>query len=110
MVKQHAAITVEIAPGELMDKITILQIKTERIEDPVKVRNVRKELAALEAARDRALAIPAKMESLVGDLKTANEQLWLIEDEIRECERRKDFGPAFVELARSVYRTNDRRC
>ena len=108
--KSSESITVEVAAGELMDKITILQIKMERIEDVAKLANVREELSTLLAARDGALAVTAELELLIADLKSANEQLWEIEDAIRECERRRDFGPQFIELARSVYRTNDRRC
>ncbi|MFV1966393.1 MAG: DUF6165 family protein [Pirellulaceae bacterium] len=110
MTKQSEAITVEIAAGELMDKITILEIKTERIEEVSKLANIRTELDMLLAARDRALVVTTRLEPLIADLKSANEHLWEIEDEIRECERHKEFGPRFVELARSVYRTNDRRC
>ena len=105
-------ILVETAPGELIDKITILEIKTERMTDAAKVHNVRIELAALTAARDRALPPPSalpELPNLTAELKRVNEALWEIEDHIRDCERDKDFGPAFIELARSVYRSNDRR-
>lgn len=102
-------ITVEIAPGELIDKITILKIKRKRIGDPKKLRNVQLELETLESARDRAIPLSENLTDLTRRLKTVNEQLWEIEDEIRLCERNKDFGPRFVELARTVYRNNDRR-
>ena len=104
-----APITVEIAPGELIDKITILEIKTERIRDAAKLDNVRIELKTLEKARDAALGSSAELADLTGQLKKINEQLWDIEDNIRDCERERDFGKKFVELARSVYKTNDRR-
>jgi hypothetical protein len=103
---------VETAPGELIDKITILEIKTERMADAAKVHNVRIELAALTRARERALPPPAAVPELPGltaQLKRVNQALWDIEDHIRHCERNKDFGPAFIKLARSVYRRNDRR-
>jgi hypothetical protein len=100
---------VEIAPGELIDKITILQIKAERITDPDKLRNVRAELAALSAARERALPSSPELSALTAELRAINEALWVIEDDIRQCERNQDFGPLFVELARSVYGQNDRR-
>lgn len=103
------AVTVPVAPGELIDKITILQIKAERIADPVKVRNVRAELDALLAARDRAIPSSPDLDAAARDLRAANEALWRIEDDLRDCERAGDFGPRFVDLARSVYRTNDRR-
>ena len=102
-------LTIEIAPGELIDKITILEIKSERIDDAAKLENVRTELSVLAAARDRAIAKSADLDRLTADLKQVNETLWVIEDDIRDCERASDFGPKFVELARAVYKTNDRR-
>jgi hypothetical protein len=102
-------ILVEVAPGELIDKITILEIKTERIEDKEKVVNVRIELDVLEKARDENIPSSPRLLELTADLKQINEQLWEIEDEVRDCERSRDFGPRFIELARSVYHSNDRR-
>jgi tetratricopeptide (TPR) repeat protein len=104
-----STVTVELAPGELIDKITILEIKSERIIDPEKLRNVRTELASLTAARDQGLQGSEKLSRLTAELKAVNEALWQIEDEIRACERSRDFGPKFIELARSVYQQNDRR-
>lgn len=92
--------------GELIDKITILEIKAARIADAAKLANIRRELQALIAVRDAQGTAPA---ALVAELGQVNEQLWDIEDRIRECEQRGDFGAAFIELARSVYKTNDRR-
>lgn len=102
-------ITVEIAPGELLDKITILEIKTERIADQAKLANVKLELETLSAAREHSVRESETLGELVRQLKAVNQALWDIEDEIRICERDQDFGPRFVELARSVYRQNDRR-
>ena len=102
-------VTIEIAPGELIDKITILEIKTERIADPAKLANVRIELDTLAKSRDAALAPSETLIDLTAALKTVNEALWEIEDDIRDCERTNDFGPKFIELARSVYITNDKR-
>ncbi len=102
-------ITVEIAPGELLDKITILEIKSERITDEAKLANIRRELALLSEARGKAMEESDEVRALVADLKAVNETLWRIEDEIRDCERAGDFGPRFIELARAVYRQNDRR-
>jgi hypothetical protein len=99
---------VEVAPGELLDKLTILQIKSERIADPRKLENVRAEMAALTAARDTLEPSP-RLAELVAQLKAVNEALWDVEDAIRLCERDQDFGPRFIALARSVYHTNDRR-
>ncbi len=99
---------VPISPGELLDKITILEIKLDRIGDLAKRENVRRELEVLSDLRS-SLPRPAEIASLAADLKTVNERLWDIEDAVRECERRQDFGPEFIVLARSVYRQNDRR-
>lgn len=94
--------------GELIDKYTILVIKAERIQDEAKVRNVRIEMEALRPSMDEARRT-TQINPLESRLKAINEKLWVIEDEIRDCERVKDFGPRFVELARSVYFTNDER-
>ncbi len=93
----------------MIDKITILEIKSERIADPAKLRNVRSELRLLVEVRDSHVAAGEAIAELSSRLKQVNEQLWDIEDEIRECERRLDFGARFIELARSVYQSNDRR-
>jgi len=102
-------IAIEISPGELIDKITILEIKFERIADAAKLANVRYELGLLSAARAGLLVDSAELDRLERELKSVNEKLWEIEDDIRACEAAGDFGPNFVTLARAVYRTNDRR-
>jgi len=102
-------IRIEIAPGELIDKITILEIKAERIADAGQRANVLIELATLTDARAAAISPDGEIDRLAAELKAVNEALWEIEDDIRECDRDGDFGPRFVELARAVYRTNDRR-
>ena len=104
-----AAINVEVSPGELIDKITILEIKAERVVEPAKLQNIRVELATLTASRDKAIVSNDRLAELTAELKAINAALWEIEDDLRECERTGDFGPRFVELARSVYRQNDRR-
>lgn len=107
--KRHTEpLFVEVSAGELLDKLTILHIKFERITDPDKLRNVRAEIAALTTVSATIESSPELME-LEQKLKRANEQLWEIEDAIREHEQRQDFGPTFVELARAVYITNDHR-
>lgn len=103
------AILVPVAPGELIDKITILEIKSERISDPAKLANVRLELDLLDGVRRERIKASGELGRLTGELKAVNERLWEIEDDIRLCERDRDFGPRFVELARAVYHTNDRR-
>jgi tetratricopeptide (TPR) repeat protein len=102
-------IRVEMAPGELIDKITILVIKKERITDDSKMRNILRELTTLETTRDQAVAASKELTRLTAELKKVNEALWEIEDAIRLCERDQDFGPRFIELARSVYHNNDQR-
>ena len=102
-------IMIEVGPGELIDKITILRIKSERMTDPAKLHNVRTELAILDAARQAGVPDSADMRALDAALQAVNADLWVIEDEIRDCERVKDFGPKFIELARSVYIQNDKR-
>ncbi len=108
-----SAVFVETSIGELVDKITILQIKSARIDDPVKLANVRRELATLTAAfepvRQSAGQSIGQLDQFIEQLMSVNEALWQIEDDIRDCEREQDFGPTFVELARSVYHQNDRR-
>ncbi len=112
----QASPLVPVSWGELLDKITILQIKAERITDPARRANVGDELEALVRARDETAGGPARpgggpdaLDGLVAELRRVNEALWDVEDEIRLAERSRDFGPRFVALARSVYRTNDRR-
>ncbi|HEV2947630.1 MAG TPA: DUF6165 family protein, partial [Gemmataceae bacterium] len=106
---QRKALVIEIAPGELLDKISILEIKNERLADEKKRENVRRELALLRAERDRSIKMSEQIALLSEQLKTVNSQLWEVEDKLRTCEREKDFGSRFIELARSVYRHNDRR-
>jgi predicted nucleic acid-binding Zn-ribbon protein len=98
-----------IAPGELIDKITILRIKSERISDDAKLKNIRTELDILQKTQAEEVPQSAEMTRLEGELKTVNEALWDIEDDIRDCERDKDFGEEFIRLARAVYITNDKR-
>ena len=102
-------VSVEVSPGELIDKITILEIRLERIEGKDKLKNVKLEWETLTRARDEAIEATPELEKLTADLKKSNERLWEIEDDIRDCERDKDFGDRFVELARGVYVKNDQR-
>jgi hypothetical protein len=102
-------ILIPISPGELLDKITILQIKAERITDPVKVTNVQTELNLLSKVWSETVEIDAEINALTAELKSVNEALWKIEDDIRDEERGRRFGERFIELARAVYVTNDER-
>ena len=98
-----------VSAGELIDKITILRVKAQRIDDPAKEANVQAELALLEATATRELRTSPELERLTGELTEINAALWDIEDGKRDCERRQDFGPDFIALARRVYMDNDRR-
>ena len=102
-------IHVPVSPGEVLDKITILEIKSERMTDPGKVANVRVELALLQDTWAKAVKEDDVIHDLHAQLKEINEALWEIEDDIRDKERVKEFDQRFIELARSVYFTNDRR-
>jgi hypothetical protein len=95
--------------GELIDKITILEIKSQRITDEAKLRNVRVELQLLLASQAREGIDHPRLAALKGVLAEVNARLWDIEDEIRLCEKIADFGERFIALARAVYQTNDRR-
>jgi hypothetical protein len=103
------SIRIEVAPGEIIDKLTILEIKRERIGDEAKRKNVSYEWDVL--TRDLMAAVPATpaLDALRAKLKEINLKLWVVEDDIRDCERAKDFGPKFIVLARAVYVTNDER-
>ena len=103
------AALIPVSWGEIIDKITILEIKSERLADAAKLKNVRHELALLEAIRDKAFPNHAGLAKLAQALKDVNIALWVVEDEIRDQERAKTFGAKFVELARAVYVTNDKR-
>ena len=102
-------IQVPVSPGEVLDKITILEIKSERMTDPQKVANVRVELALLQETWAQAVTEDDVICDLHAQLKEINEALWEIEDDIRDKERVKEFDQRFIDLARSVYFTNDRR-
>ena len=104
-----SSIRIEVSPGELLDRISILQIKSERIDDPEKLKNIRHELSLYRGIYDNEIPASDAMEALIRELKSVNEALWDIEDEIRACEANKDFGDTFIDLARRVYKTNDRR-
>jgi hypothetical protein len=102
-------ISAPVSYGELLDKIAILQIKSERMSDQAKVANVRRELDALDESWSAHPASHADISELRAQLKAVNERLWVIEDDIRMCEKRQDFGAEFIRLARAVYFENDER-
>jgi hypothetical protein len=100
---------IEVSPGELIDKLTILEIKLDRIGDAETRRNVEAEHVVVHAAYEAHVPVSATLAALIDKLHEVNLRLWTIEDDIRDCERRHEFGPTFVALARSVYLSNDRR-
>ena len=102
-------ILVPVSFGELLDKVAILQIKSERMGDPAKLANVRNELAALETTWAAHPASAQDISGLRADLKAVNERLWVIEDDIRLQEKAQAFDAEFVRLARAVYFENDTR-
>lgn len=107
----NGLIMTPVSWGELLDKISILEIKKDRISENKKRENVIKELTLLQAVRDGAMPtpVPNGLAEMYAALKEVNELLWIIEDDIRDCERAADFGQKFIELARSVYIQNDKR-
>ena len=100
---------VSVSPSELLDKMTILEIKSERIDDTKKVMNVRHELELLSKVWSDSVTEDKVIINLRQQLKTINEKLWEIEDDIRNEEQQNRFGKKFIELARAVYVTNDKR-
>jgi Family of unknown function (DUF6165) len=103
------SILLEVSPGELIDKMTILEIKLEKMSSPQQLANVRREYDLVHRTfAERVASAPALLD-LIAKLKAANAALWDIEDDIRAHERDKNFGESFVQLARAVYRTNDER-
>ena len=101
-------ISVPISPGELLDKITILEIKMAQMQDENKLKNVHTELSLLNEVAEKLLS-SKKISDLKQELKFVNQELWKIEDDIRDHEKGKDFNDQFIELARSDYIKNDRR-
>ena len=102
-------IKVPVSPGELLDKITILRIKSARMTDPKKLANVRHELEALEETWRSSPYAAVDIEGELSALLQVNERLWTIEDDIREKERARTFDADFIRLARAVYIENDER-
>lgn len=102
-------IHVPVSPGELLDKITILRIKSRRMTDPAKLDNVRRELDALEAVWSDSAYAAVDVAADVAALMAVNERLWQIEDDIRDKERAQAFDAEFIRLARAVYVENDER-
>jgi hypothetical protein len=100
---------IEVSNGEIADKFSILIIKKSKIKDDVKLNNIEKEINLIIPIFYECIGKKKKVHDKYVDLEVVNKELWSIEDDIRECERQKDFGDKFIQLARSVYIKNDRR-
>ena len=109
MVNKSKKILSEISPGELLDKISILEIKLEKIKDKESHTEINKEYKILKEAQNLNLEPTEKLKHLFKEIKVINLNLWNIEDKIRVCEKNKDFGKTFIELARNIYLNNDKR-
>ncbi len=109
MINKSKKILTEISAGELLDKISILEIKLDKIKDKGSLLEINKEYASLSETKNSNISITKDLENLTKQLKETNMKLWSIEDEKRMCEKNKDFGKKFIELARSVYLNNDKR-
>ena len=99
----------EISAGELVDKITILEIKKENIKNEDKLSDINKELDSLKKTFNESIVSNSKIKDLIKDLKEINLKLWVIEDSKRLAEKKQDFGSEFIKLARNVYKINDHR-
>ena len=102
-------ILVEVSVGELLDKISILEIKSEKIKDPEKLNFINNEYKILKDQLDNNVKNYSEIEHLFNSLKEINSKLWVIEDEKRLCEKNSDFGEKFIKLSRDVHFLNDER-
>ena len=109
MTKKSKKILTEISAGELLDKISILEIKLEKIKDKENLQEINKEYKSLNVSKKSHLKVTPDIQNLISQLKDVNMKLWSIEDEKRICEKNKDFSEKFIELARNVYINNDKR-
>ena len=109
MNKKLDKILAEISAGELIDKITILEIKKIKISDAEKLKDINKELDSLNQTFKKFIPDPSSIQQLINKLKSINLKLWDIENGKRQAEKDQNFGKEFIELARSVYKSNDER-
>ena len=109
MVIKSKKILSEISAGELLDKISILEIKLEKIKNKANQEEINKEYNILKEVQNSSIEMNRKIENLLKEIKEVNLNLWNIEDKLRICEKNKDFGQTFIELARDVYLNNDKR-
>jgi len=109
MTNKSKKILTEISAGELLDKISILEIKLENIKDKEKLAEINKEYKSLEETKKLNIEITNNLQKLTDQLKKINLKLWDIEEEKRICEKNSDFGEKFIQLSRNVYLNNDKR-
>ena len=109
MTNKSKKILSEISAGELLDKISILEIKLEKIEDKNNREEIKKEYKILKEIQNSSIKFNDKIKELFNSIKVINIKLWNVEDDLRICEKNKDFGKNFIELAREVYFNNDKR-
>ena len=109
MIIKSKKILSEISAGELLDKISILEIKLEKIKGKASLEEINKEYKILKEVQNSSLEVTEKLKTLFKEIKEVNLNLWNIEDKLRICEKNKDFGQTFIELARGVYLNNDKR-
>ena len=109
MVIKSKKILSEISAGELIDKISILEIKLEKIKNKVSREEINKEYKMLKEVQNSKIKMTEKLKILFKEITDVNQNLWNIEDKLRVCEKNKDFGQTFIELARGVYLNNDKR-
>jgi len=109
MTNKPKKILSEISAGELLDKISILEIKREKIKNKANQEKINKEYKILKEVQNSSIEVTEKLKTLFKKVKEVNQNLWDIEDKLRFCEKNKDFGKNFIELARGVYFNNDKR-
>ena len=109
MINKSKKIFSEISAGELIDKISILEIKLEKIKNKASQDEINKEYNILKEVQNSSIEMTEKLKTLLKEIKEVNLNLWNIEDKLRICEKNKDFGQTFIELARGVYLNNDKR-
>ena len=109
MTNKSTRVLSEISPGELLDKISILEIKLEKVKDKDRQKRIKNEYYILKKVQNSSIEMSDKIKDLYRSVSNVNIKLWDIEDKIRICEQNKDFGKNFIELARGVYFNNDKR-
>ena len=109
MVNKSKKILAEISAGELLDKISILEIKLEKIKDKNSQEEIKKEYKILKEIQNSSIKYEDRIKNLINSIKEVNIKLWDAEDKLRICEKNKDFGKSFIELAREIYFNNDKR-